>query len=148
VNERNCAGFSSWLWRTRAGNRVLSLPPLALALTAAAVIRVCRCASDGNSGGLPVSAAHWMALSWLRRHPYGRSAAGWTDWGGALLQSLSVCPIPVDGGVSAVYAAANLPEGVEAACSEQQCGLVASGTFIRGGFFFLRNTAWYQQWFY
>ena len=33
-------GFFSWLWRTRAGNRVLSLSPLALALTAAAVIRV------------------------------------------------------------------------------------------------------------
>lgn len=26
-------------------------------------------------------------------------------------------------------------KAVEAACSEQQCGLVASGTFIRGGFF-------------
>lgn len=66
-------GFFSWLWRTRAGNRVLSLSPLALALTAAAVIQVFDLRLTGilepaSFSGLPAGAVPAAAVPvWSKR---------------------------------------------------------------------------------
>lgn len=141
-------GFFSWLWRTRAGNRVLSLSPLALALTAAAVIRVFDLRLTGILG-----ACQFQRLTGWRCPGCGGTRMVEALLDGRIGEALYYNPFLF---VLFLLTAAFLlfmllrtfrKAWKPLALNSNAAWWLLVPLFV-AAFFFLRTTAWYQQWFY
>ncbi len=141
-------GACLWLWRTRAGNRVLSLCPLALALAAVAVIRL----FDLRLTGL-LGACQFQRLTGWRCPGCGGTRMVEALLDGRIREAVYYNPFLF---LLALLAAAFLlfmllrtlrKDWKPIALNSNTAWWLLIPLFVVG-FFVVRNTGWYQQWFY